>query len=152
MMIDSQTLTENLKKVGVTYELSGDNLNIWTDEQVTLTSIPALQSLGAINPGVTQEVINTHPITYSGVTAMFFTSMILPSIYQHSAVDTIHVTLYLTGQDEFGNADKHSIMTFDFNRSLFSKINWDKFQPQNLIKLAPNFKLDTWYEAQLNGE
>ena len=151
-MIDSRALSENLKKMGVTYDIVGDELTIFTDQDTVLASIPTLQSIGAINPAANQAVINAHPVTYSGVTAMFFAALILPNIYQHSSINQIHVTLNLTGPDMFGVVGKHTIMYFDFDRNLFEKINWDKFQPQNLIKVAPNFKLDKWYEAQLNAE
>lgn len=147
--IDAAELNQNLQQVGVSYELTDTGLNITANQQTLLTSIPSLQALGALNIGMQNASITSHPISYAGAASLHFASVIIPFVYKNNLAQNTHVNLYLDSPDDFGHLQKHLMMSFDFNRELFDKIDWNNLPPENLAKIAPNFKLDKWYEGKM---
>lgn len=147
--INTTEFTQNLQQVGISYEIAEANLNITANQQTLLSSIPSLQALGALNLGMQNASISSHPISYAGAASLHFASLILPFVYKNNSAQNTHVNMYLDSPDDFGHLQKHLIMSFDFNRELFDKVDWNNFPPENLTKIAPNFKLDSWYEGKV---
>lgn len=150
--IDPAALVAAMQRVGVSHEQIGNHVNVVADELAVLSAIPELQRLGVVNTNISHNDINSHPVTLSGAIAMMYASSILPVLYQNNSVDDLHVTVYLHGADEYGKEIKMAMMSFDFDRKLNEKINWNSFQAQNILKVASNFKLEKWYEERLAAE
>lgn len=150
--IDSVQFIESLQKAGISYERTEQGLDIIANQQLMLATLPTLQQLGALNSGLDIKEVNAHPITYSGAIALHFTNLIIPYVYKNNFAGDMKINIYLSSPDNFGNLQKHLLMSFNFNKDLYNKINWDNFVPQNLVKVAPNFTIDPWYQEQMNHE
>jgi hypothetical protein len=55
-------------------------------------------------------------------------------------------------QDVYGNDRTEVLFGFDFSRALYTKINWDKFAPENLPKIAPKFSFAIETMKQIETE
>lgn len=150
--IPPEDFIATLKKAGVSYQITNGTLEINVDQKTALDNVSSLQLVDAIDPNITQDEVNTHPITYSGTIALYYTAQILINVYKIPTNNDLHINIYLLTPNDFGNKDKHLIISFDFNRELFQKINWPNFPAQNLEKVTNNFKFDQWYNDKIKAE
>lgn len=149
---DPLEFTSMLTSFGITYKKTNDNIDIYMNENKLLQKIPEMQALGALNPEITQTQINLAPTMLTAISGLYFTTAIIPYIYKTTKVDQMHFKLYLITQNDYGNDETHLYVSFNFNRTLYAKINWDNFQISNLVKIAPHFKYSEWYFHKIKGE
>lgn len=152
IMASSKDFVSAAKQMGVTFALKGDQLEINTDQKLALAAIPGLQTLGVVNPKITAADIKRFPLTLSGGIGILIATGVVPYIYKTTQADKIHVSLYLDRPDQKGKMSHQLILSFDFTRSLYEKENWDKFPAKRFMEIAPNFKFDPWYDAELKKE
>jgi len=55
-------------------------------------------------------------------------------------IDAISFYISLPYQNAYGNVQWRLYASFDINRELINKINWDNFYPQDFIKVVHNLK------------
>lgn len=67
-------------------------------------------------------------------------------------VNTCHFVFQYVNPDDYGNDVTHRMLSFDFTRVIFQKVNWDRFNIDNLRKISPNFKGDPGFAALLKDE
>jgi hypothetical protein len=109
-------------------------------EKTFVDSIPELKQIGLLNNELTQTAINSKP----NMISMAFVIEMLPvatrEVYDSNKnVDICEFSQSLLAVDDYGNDKKIPMLTYEFSRSLYKKVNWDKFQAQNLMKIAPKF-------------
>ena len=49
------------------------------------------------------------------------------------------MSTYILAPDLYGNPGKEYCYSFDFDRELYQRINWERFQAENIKHIAPNF-------------
>lgn len=144
---DSDSPVDNtFESFGYTYTLNKNQVEIDIDRDKVLSSIPELQASGAINPELTQTGINLNKDLISTSVSIFFTCAIVPEIYKNTNLDEVHFRAYLMSPDDYGNNKKHLIYSFNFNRKLNEKINWDNMTANSFMKVAPGFRFSEWYD------
>lgn len=150
---DQDNFVQAIAALGVTYSLSGDELDIVVDQQQAIDAIPSMQKIGVINPDITQTEIDLMPVTHSladiGLAA---TTNILSYIFQNSYIYQLHVDTFLSYTDDYGHYVKVPCYSFDFDRDLYNRIDWNNFSGDNLIRIAPNIDFSSWCVDKLNEE
>lgn len=141
-----ETAISALKNTGCevsTHEVSGvTNVGVSCDRDTIVKEIPALKDAGFLNPDITQTQINTAPNMICSVYVLEAVVAIIHPLYESSQkLNKSHWSVALKLPDDYGNIQDQVMYTFDFNRALDKKINWDNFQTFNLYKVAPNFHL-----------
>lgn len=146
-----EEFNSSLMVMGVSYKQEKDQVEILIDEQKALKAIPAMQAMGAMNPDISQTDINLNEELYTGEIGAFNAPAIIAYIYKKTNANNLLFKIYLIAADDYGNNQKHLIYSFNFFRSLYNKINWDNFGPENLIKVAPNFKTSSWFASKMDN-
>lgn len=142
----SDKIQNVFSKYGVNYNLNGNNIDIVIDREKALQSIPILKAIGIMNPDISQTEINESPTIYAGLVGLLMMPEIIVDIYKtNNNVDNLKFTSYLLVADNYGNNKKHQIYSFNFDRHLYEKINWNNFSSEKLVKIAPNFKSTSYY-------
>jgi len=134
---------ELIKLCGANYKLDGNILIVNIDKDNVVNSIPlALKAKDVIySKNVTQQDLESHPVTASLVAALKATSFILPLIYNdYPKLDNIHVEVYLNHTDVYGNEVKDLFFSFNMDKALKNKINWNNFQAADSSKVFTNFQ------------
>ena len=141
-------INNNFIKAGIAVERSGQNLDITIDQEKALSNgISLFESAGSIESGkFTQKDILNIPVTIaSTVVGMLFTIGIIHNMYSpQNDVDELHFNVFLLSPDGRGNNEKQLCYSFDFNRGIFKKIDWDNFDLSNFLLIAPNFTYSAW--------
>jgi hypothetical protein len=126
---------------GISYQFVGQNLVIVVDQKRLMEIIPTLQKAGLIDANLSSTQIGFYQSLLATTVSMRFVASLIKKIYlTHSKTDIIHVDTYLLTPDIFGNNGKELCYSFDFDRKLFQKINWQQFQISNLQHIVSNFK------------
>ncbi|MDR3538809.1 MAG: hypothetical protein P4L71_20100 [Acetobacteraceae bacterium] len=150
--------SSSMAAIGVTADYQtikgkGDTVVITIDYEKYLQSIPMLQSMGAINPDITQTTINKTPYHMVLFATVFFGSAIVPEAYRtHPSADRIHFSEVLNSLDDYGNNESHELESFDFSRQIFQKVNWSHFRGDTLPKIAPNFRPTRFFADKIESE
>jgi hypothetical protein len=124
------------------------------DRRAYIEAIPQLKAIQMLNPEyVTQTRVNREPT----VLAMGFALQIVPLVVKDlfdgdSAVGNCTFRQMIQVQDVYGNDRTEVLFWFDFSRGLYTKINWDKFAPENLPKIAPKFSFGIETMKQIETE
>ncbi|MDR3491689.1 MAG: hypothetical protein P4M12_06550 [Gammaproteobacteria bacterium] len=145
--IDSQALAQFssiLATSGISYTQDKDNIIVNVKKDKALAAIPEVQSMGGIDPSLTDQEIKTHPINLVTQVGLFYTIAIVQYIYLIPLTNTIHVSVNLLDVKD-GNEVSNPLATFGFTRKLNSKINYDKLTPENLPQEALDFHYSDWY-------
>lgn len=142
--LNPQDLDQALALTGIAYKQAGQNLEVTIEKNRALNAIPAMQQAGTVNPALTLTDINLLPVSLAAsVVGMQFTTWIINYIYKtNTSIDNLHVQVYLSSADE--NNTKQLCYSFDFNRSMYDKINWRNFTSVNLANDSSNFTISDW--------
>lgn len=134
----------------ITFKRSGQvgNLEEVFDRDTVIRKIPDMQKAGLLNSDITQTAINMAPNSAVGTVTLIWTPVVLPSAFESYPINKLHTNVYSLTRDAYGNAEKHLIYSFDFTRSLYQRINWNHFDANGLMKVAPGFRFSPWYEGQ----
>lgn len=71
---------------------------------------------------------------------------------RNPTIDQCTFVFQYVNPDDYGNNATYPMVSFDFTRALYQKVNWPRFNEDNLRKIAPNFKGDAHFGALLNDE
>lgn len=127
--------------VGISYEFSGQKLSFFIDQKELLKTIPKLQKTGFIDANLTPTEIGFYQSLLAATVSLGYATSIVKNIYLiDKDIDLIKVDAYLISPDLYGNTGKTFCYSFDFDRNLYQRINWKKFQADNIKLIAPNFR------------
>lgn len=148
---DLQGLDQSFAFAGVTYKQTGQNLDITVEQNKALNAIPVLQKTGAVNPSLTPMDVSLLPISLSAsVVGMQFTTWIINSLYKtNNALDNLHVQVYLSSATD--NV-KQLCYSFDMNRGIYNRINWNNVNAVNLVTESANYVISDWCTAKETAE
>jgi hypothetical protein len=123
------------------------------EQKEFLTHIDELKTIGLLNPDLTQTAINLKPNLISMAFIMQMLPVATKEIYENNKnVDLCEFTQSLIGADDYGNDTHIMVLSYNFTRSLYKKINWDKFEAQKMLKVAPKFQFNPAFEVLIIKE
>lgn len=74
-------------------------------------------------------------------------------VYEENAnADKCSFEQTVTILDDYGNNKTVRAFSYNFTRAIYRKINWDNFPAQNMIKVAPGFRINLEFQAIVSGE
>ena len=98
--------------------------------------------MGMLNPDITQTKINSEPNMLSMAFALQMLPVATKEVYEsNKEVDRCEFSQSLSSIDDYGNDKKITMLTYQFTRALYKKINWDNIQAQSMMKIAPKFHM-----------
>jgi hypothetical protein len=122
------------------------------DRDTVIAHIPELQQRGAMSPLITQIQLKSEPNRYASTILMIVIDGAIQALYLNPKVQESEWDSGLVVRDSHGKSERHTAFTFRFNRDLYNKINWPRFSPANLVKVAPQFKATPWAVGALTGQ
>jgi hypothetical protein len=123
------------------------------DQTKYLNSVPLLQSLQMLNPDITQTVINVKPNLLMMTFAMEMAPTVTRDVFeQNDVVSLCQFRQHIDDVDDYGNEQRKLIFSYRFDRQTSKKVNWDKFEYQNFVKIAPGFKFELWFMQKVGSE
>jgi hypothetical protein len=138
---NQQSLQQDAATTGISYQFVGQNLVIVVAQKKLQKIIPKLQKSGLIDKNLSLTEIGFYQSLLATTISMRFVASLIKNIYltRHNT-DLIHVDTYLLAPDIFGNKGKVLCYSFDFDRKLFQRINWQELQISNWKHIVSNFK------------
>ena len=119
-----------------------------------IAAIPMLKQIGVFDTEiVNQVVINSKPMTL----AMTFLIARAPILTQatfddDNDVQTCIFTYSVLDTDDFGN-DRHlTAFTYEFNRSTYEKVNWEKIDDMKFPRITQHFNVGREFQAEFRSE
>ena len=110
------------------------------DKQKFLQEVPNLQKFGTLNPDLNQTYINTKPTTLTIVfTTMLAAGVTKETFENNPSVNFCSFFMNVKEADVYGHKMEKKILSYAFDRATFEKINWDQFEPKNMMKVAQKF-------------
>lgn len=61
---------------------------------------------------------------------------------KHAEIESASILIRGPFQDKYGNITWEPVVSFEFTRDIFNRINWDRFLEKDLLKVAKNV---TWH-------
>ena len=123
---------------------------ITLDRDAVIASLQEKEQAGLLNPVFTAGYINSHRNSLAIVTGLVHSAMALDGAYGNLNIDLSHIRVVMVLPNAYGPAMKIPLFSFDFNRALYDKIDWDRFDPANLPKIASHFRYSPW--AKMSAE
>lgn len=82
-----------------------------------------------------------------------FSAPIVKRFYEdYASADECQFDLATSVYDDFGQPSLKDIYSFDLNRSIFSRINWEHFIPTNITKVSVKFSIDPDTQSSIAKE
>jgi hypothetical protein len=127
---------------------SSCSVELTLNQKTFIENIDDLKQMHLMNREIAQTMINSKPDFLS----MAFVFQMLPvatkEIYdENKNVDRCQFSQSLSSTDDYGNDKKILMLTYEFTRALFKKINWDNFRAQSMMKVAPKFHINSEFGA-----
>ena len=121
---------------------SSCSVEMGLNQKTFIENLPQLQQMGMLNPDITQTRINSEPNMLSMAFALQMLPVATKEVYEsNKEVDRCEFSQSLSSIDDYGNDKKITVLTYQFTRALYKKINWDNIQAQSMMKIAPKFHM-----------
>jgi hypothetical protein len=132
---------------------TGCNVLMQLDQKTFLDTFQETHKLGLMNETLDRSKVTTEPNTLS----LAFLFQMLPAatktVYEENAnADKCSFEQSITILDDYGNDKTILALSYNFTRAIYGKINWDNFPNQNMIKVAPGFRINPEFQAIVSGE
>jgi hypothetical protein len=112
-----------------------------------------LQDHGLLSPNITYDEATRQKYSYTfDILLMALLVTVSQTLRDNKSIESFYGISSLQDKDKFGNDDEHPAVTFYFDRYTYNKINWKGFTPENLPRVAPDWKLSLWMLAALSAE
>lgn len=123
------------------------------NQEEVLKSLPLLKKMEVLNEDMTLSDFRRAPTKTTMAIAMQMATMEIKAVYDSNpAADKCLFQHVMISNDEYGNPKKDGLFSYTFDRFTYKKINWDKFETQNLIKVSRDFKFNPAMASRINGE
>lgn len=120
-----------------------------TDDETFLT----LRKLGILNKSLPDNEARRKPYSLVSVFAVSLLPLTTKEVYdKFDKVDKCKFSVILTYNDDYGNPQKERAITYDFNRMLFKRINWERFESAKVTSVFPNFKISDFVLRKVSEE
>ena len=127
---------------------SSCSVELTLNQKTFIENIDDLKQMHLMNREISQTMINSKPNFLSMAFAFEMLPVATKEIYdENKNVDRCQFSQSLSSTDDYGNDKKILMLTYEFTRALFKKINWDNFQAQSMMKVAPKFHINSEFGA-----
>ena len=123
---------------------------IMLDRNAVVASLQEKEQAGLLNPIFTWGYIDAHKNSLAIVTGLVHSAMELDEAYQDTHMNRSHVQVVMVLPNDYGPSQKIRLFSFDFNRILYDKIDWEHFDPTDIPKVVPKFQYSPW--AKMSAE
>jgi hypothetical protein len=151
---NSAALSNFLSWVGGKVETSTDKnpgkITLTLDQAKAIENWKVFQKIGLLNEDFDQSYVNSHRIAITMVISLGGAMFAVLAQYRDTKIDKTNFAVYAQLTDLFGHDQTQLLYSFGFDRALFNKINWDKFETANLMKVAPGFTISPWLKAHMS--
>lgn len=135
--------------MGITTEVvpisQGMQFNTIVDKKKFIEFIPTLQSLGYINPELSQTFLNGNSTMIAAFQLQRMTPALLHEFYKSDPkVDSVEGHGFVSLADDFGHLERHEAFNYGFSRNIYTKINWDAFDENKFNRVSKNFRYTAW--------
>jgi len=123
------------------------------NQKTFLDNFELIKKFGLLNETLDNSQIYKRPNSLS----MAFMFQMLPvatkTLYEeNSNADKCEFEQTITILDDYGNEKALLALSYTFTRAVHSKINWDNFPNQNIMKVAPKFRFTTIFQSMVSSE
>jgi hypothetical protein len=125
-----------------------------TLDQTTFNEImPLLMEKGMLGNGESLQAANQH---FTGMEIVWSVSMMSALVQQTYRLNPKTDRCTFEGRflvpDKYGHAQDKPAYTFDFDRALYKRIDWDRMEARNLMKVSKSFHISDWVSLEMNKE
>jgi hypothetical protein len=107
--------------------------------------MPKLLKQGTLGQGQSLEFANQHFVAMETTWSISMIGVLVPQTYRmNPKVARCAFEGHFLVPDDYGNAQDKLVYSFDFDRALFTRVNWDRMELRNIQKVAKNFRLSDW--------
>jgi hypothetical protein len=132
---------------------SSCSVELRLNQKTFIENLDEPKQIGLMNREISQTMINSKPNFLSMAFAVEMLPVATKEIYdENKNVDRCEFSQSLSSTDDYGNEKKILMLTYEFTRALYRKINWDNFQAQGMMKVAPKFHLNPEFGGDLVKE
>jgi hypothetical protein len=107
--------------------------------------MPRLIEKGMLGNGESLQAANQH---FTGMEIVWSVSMMSALVQQTYRLNPKTDRCTFEGRflvpDNYGHAQDKPGYTFDFDRALYKRIDWDRMEARNLMKVAHRFHISDW--------
>lgn len=129
------------------------DVEIILDMDKFIPSIPVFQSFGVIRDDIDDFMVSKLPTIISLIIARMFSASVTENLYRDRAdVNECRFAQFLEQPDAFGKVGQTPFFRYTFNRDLYNRINWDRFEPENLPRVALTFSLNPFLARKMQQE
>lgn len=139
----------SFEEIGVTYSYNDTTLDIVTNQEKMVNSIPLIQKQGLLASNIPEKDIKEKPLQILVAADLAITSVIMQLLYHNTNIDNLHINLYIVTNNLNGTIEKNLCYSFDFDRKIYNNIDWPTFDRKLLLDISKNPVVTTWCTEKL---
>jgi hypothetical protein len=148
---------DRLKAYGFTTEQSIESkpciFRLILDQAVFNEIVPKLLELGMLGNGQSLEFASHHTVSLENVLSLSIMFVLTRQAYAtNPTMDGCVFEGHFLVPDDYGHAQDRLAYSFEFDRALFNRIDWDRMEARNLVKVAKEFHLSEWDTREVGKE
>jgi hypothetical protein len=115
--------------------------------------MPRLLEKGMLGIGQTLEAANHHFASMETIWSVSIMAALVKQTYQADPkIDRCRFEGHFLVPDDYGHAQDQLAYSFDFDRPLFKRIDWDRMEARSLMKIGKQFHLSDWVKHEVAKE
>jgi hypothetical protein len=132
---------------------SSCSVELELNQKTFIDNIDELKQMRLMNREISQTMMNSKPNFLSMAFGVEMLPVATKELYDNNKdADRCEFLLSLSSIDDYGNDKRILMLSYEFTSALFRKINWDNFQAQSMMKVAPKFRINPEFGANIVRE
>lgn len=144
----------NYIQYGFEMSREGNNIKIILDPNFIIANIPRFKEEGKLEYFADPDHLNLNssPLTECMLIGLILISDFIKDYYnENPKINNLHFNVFMKQLDGHDNKS-NEIYSFDFNREIYNRINWQNFNKLKLTRTSINFQDTKWSENILKKE
>ncbi|MBF0877289.1 hypothetical protein HKD21_10570 [Gluconobacter cerevisiae] len=134
------------------HDMNGCQANIDIDQQKFSAQLPEMIESGLFNKRLDPEAGNSAFHYLANIFSVELFKEIIPKVMRSVKNESCHFSYSYISTDQYGNDDKKPMFSFDFSQSTYQKINWDRFDPDNVRTVSKQFSVSPEFNELVQQE
>jgi hypothetical protein len=110
------------------------------DKDAAIQDVDKFRTDNLLNSSYSDDYFLNNPAALMTVLGFESSSVAVDAFFSDNpSVNKCHFKQFLGYTDNYGNDQSDLLFSMDFDRALFNKINWGKFNPANLPTVSHNY-------------
>lgn len=128
-------------------------VTITIDQPTFSTHIPDMVQAHIFSDRVGPEMANSAPhYLLNALEAVTAPTVVEGTFTKYPEIKSCHFQYKYINPDIYGNDKEYDMVSFEITRSIVEKVNWRRFNANNLMKITNNFRADPDYSKQVQQE